>query len=407
LKTLNYKNLTIEEFIRDHSCADKLAQSLDAEKIRSERWFRRKNFAISRIRLGEIFNVRSTARERIPFLMIIIDLKLEDKSRESYFLPLAFSKDKRYKDSGYAQVRTKEGIFQAIDAVNFPPFLKFMDDCIKSGARFKGEKGHIVFEPAEARSRPWCEHIITNSTNSLVRYSSQSILKIVRKVETGINVEYEMGNFLTRNGFEYSPILEGGINYITSDRKIMTIGIKFSEIHGAKDAWIYTLEHLDNYFSMLFSQDLNDDRIVDFLDAYLRETEELARIVALMHSTLRKDKEDERFSPEKLEPADIRSWEKSLLGLTKAAVDDAQKFVLSNPDKSEILSGVKLTVDLIKRTFDKARKYIEKTGEKTRTHCDFHLGQILKTKDSFVIIDFEGEPLRNASGRQRPLEDCI
>jgi len=66
-----------------------------------------------------------------------------------------------------------------------------------------------------------------------------------------------------------------------------------------------------------------------------------------------------------------------------------------NPDAQELLKHETELQQRIRTILN-----VKIGGQRIRTHGDYHLGQVLFTGNDFVIIDFEGEPMRPLSERR-------
>jgi maltose alpha-D-glucosyltransferase/alpha-amylase len=133
----------------------------------------------------------------------------------------------------------------------------------------------------------------------------------------------------------------------------------------------------------------------------------LGRRTAELHQTLSQST-DPAFAPEPLDrealdalathmrshgEATLTALGQGLRGLSEIARVHAHAIV----DKREALLS----------RFD-ALRGLSDAGFRMRVHGDYHLGQVLRTEEDFVILDFEGEPARSIAERRQkhsPLKD--
>jgi maltose alpha-D-glucosyltransferase/alpha-amylase len=143
-------------------------------------------------------------------------------------------------------------------------------------------------------------------------------------------------------------------------------------------------------------------------EAYLALVRVLAVRTAELHRALATPTKDPVFAPEPLSRADVEGYRqraadeaKSSLALLKAHLND-----LAAPDRDKANAVLTGADRLLKRIESLASE--EQKGTKIRIHGDYHLGQVLLTRNDFVIIDFEGEPGRSLEERRAkhsPLRD--
>jgi trehalose synthase-fused probable maltokinase len=126
-----------------------------------------------------------------------------------------------------------------------------------------------------------------------------------------------------------------------------------------------------------------------------------------MHLALA-DGTDPEFAPEPFAAAarqrahaDMEAHARATLELLKARHDALPEAVRKQAER--VLDSQSQLLDRL----DTIRA-VSEAGLRTRIHGDYHLGQVLRTEEDFVILDFEGEPARTLAERrakQSPLRD--
>ena len=271
-------------------------------------------------------------------------------------------------------------------------------------------------------------------SNTSVLFGRKLIMKLFRRQQAGPNPDTEIGNFLTEvSPFDHIAPFAGSIEYTptateeTPQPLSSTIAMLQGLVPNEGDGWEWSLDEIDRYFEeragrSFPAEALPPERVsyvamsnhpaTEFerenVGGYLDAAGLLGRRTGEMHLALAKPNTEAAFSPEPLTAEDLSALRRDLLLHAGAAFDALKDNLAGLPDTTVELAGLVLS---------KRRGVMEKlsgleAGEidvvRTRVHGDYHLGQVLRSKNDFVILDFEGEPARTLEERRRkqlPLKD--
>src|SRR5207302_5646302 len=99
------------------------------------------------------------------------------------------------------------------------------------------------------------------SSNSLVFYGRRLLLKLFRRLEIGVNPDFEVGRFLTEeHHFGRTPTVAGKLEYQSSQRGgPFTLAILQARVPNQGDGWSHAIDELGRYYdrasARMFSPD--------------------------------------------------------------------------------------------------------------------------------------------------------
>lgn len=403
----------------------------------SQRWYGGKTRTIRSIGIVDVIPIPLPHSSACIFLE---EIHYSEGASETYVIPLL----ERLSNEGASaderptlRIQIEGGAQHVLtDALWDPEFLSHLLKALASGRGFSGANGRFSGRPTaalqslirEAKGNLEPSRMKAEQSNSSILYGQALVLKFFRRMEPGINPDYEMGEFLSQQaGFSHVPAVGGAWEYLQRDGQTSTLGILQTFVANQGDAWRETLRSLSAYYDRAERNEIqglrpgpsqksllaesaaeSSSRESESLGPYRSAALLLGQRTAELHVALASNREDAAFAPERFSLDYQRGLCDSMTRLTEETLailrDRAAELPLESRGKADS------AISLKNRILDRFQRLRERplTGLRTRVHGDFHLGQVLCSGDDFVFIDFEGEPVRSLMERREkhsPLRD--
>jgi maltose alpha-D-glucosyltransferase/alpha-amylase len=372
--------------------------------LKRRRWFASKNDKIASVRIAYTVPLADYVDVHIGEL----EVKTSDRT-ERYLLPSTIVWDGTatgaiVQQLALAKVRKKRQVGVITDAFTTDKFAQALVKGMREGREMAIPGGRLRFIGSElldqmptftADSIRW---LSAEQSNSSLLIGSVAMLKLIRKVVSGIHPEAEMTRYLTAAGYKNASQLMGEVQRIDEDGTPATLFILQSQILNQGDAWVWLLQTLRRAIEDSVLKPESDSSLY-FADI-VAFCATVGRRLGEMHAVLARPTDDPDFAPAEAGEDAVNAWAEqvnSQLSAAFKAIEKARSGLEGEPATlaDAILGKRDALIGALARLAEAGRGTLT-----MRVHGDFHLGQILVSHTDAYLIDFEGEPMKPMSERR-------
>ncbi len=319
----------------------------------TQRWYAGRGRELTEVRTDEVVTLRDGLD------LVLLDADYTDGTSARYQLLVRWE-DGNGADGGIATIGLS-GTRTAHDALYDPSAAHYLLSLVDRSAsvgplRFSKEPGAQL--PLNAAGRV----IGAEQSNTSVVFGDAAMFKLFRRVTPGINPDIELNRELARAGNPHVARLLGSFE-TTLDGESYSLGMVTEFAADSTEGWV---------MATASTRDLTAAAVED---DFAEESYRLGEAVASVHRTLAATLGTAR------EPFPLDTL---LQRLREVAA---------------MVPAVEQYRELIEERY---RALAEEFVVVQRVHGDLHLGQVLRTPERWMVIDFEGEPGQPLDERRRP-----
>ncbi|MGF6904292.1 maltose alpha-D-glucosyltransferase [Paraburkholderia sp. GAS348] len=386
------------------------------------RWFASKDLKMHAVRLAALTTIPNGG-----FAFTEIEADVGDHT-ERYVVPIAITwggetTTPLFMQLALARVRRGRNVGHLTDAFALPIFAHGVLRKLRERAVVPTvQKSEIKFIPterfdelSELGERPEIRWLAAEQSNSSLIIADAAVLKLVRRLVSGIHPEAEISRYLTQLGYANTAPLYGEVVRVDPEGVPHTLAILQGFIDNQGDAWNWSLDYLRRSVDELAiavdteAQAADRDNEAILMEGYSALAGVIGKRLGELHVALASPADDPAFAPEPASADQVKAWVDGTQAMLASALDLLAPRIEQMSD-ADIKALAQSLIDRRAALVKAVNKLVSGNAGalRTRIHGDFHLGQVLVAQGDAYLIDFEGEPARTLEERRQkssPLRD--
>ncbi len=378
-----------------------------------QRWFADKHRTPVEVRPAAAFWIR---RDLPALLVTLVDVEFDSGPSSRYQLWMglrALSDDTTELTTGLQIVLSRSAShpgYRAYDALADPVLAHHFLDTLRASESVAGENGATFRPLALDGGLPVLEDPVsvhplsTQQSNSSIVFGEQFLLKVFRRVWSGVNPDLELLDALARTGFE--AIAKPWVALeATVAGETYSLGMLQTFLRNGTDGFTMALTSLRDLHGDLLpgadgevpTPEQCEAAVLEQGGSFLSAAGQVGRLTAEMHLALAHISGRPDLTARGLTADDIAR--------TGERIRRHLDLILLHPDPA--LEPLRVHREGI-RTLLLRMGEVRPSGLAIRLHGDYHLGQLLRTDAGWHVLDFEGrpaEPIEVRRAHATPLRD--